>query len=126
MSDTEDTSTTPYENLDIGYFEWPLPTTEEFQSVRFLNKEGVASLWRKINDKFMKPPSGGTTGQALVKTDDGFVWGDVVSDIPDVIPVSQGGTGCTTVEAIRTLLFNFPTDSEIDEYIDLESLGGTS
>ena len=107
----------PYDDLDIGYVEWPMPTTETFEVVRFLNKNGVARLWQKIKDKFIKTPSGGEVGQALVKTESGYGWGDVAANIPEVIPVEKGGTGCTTVDGIRTLLFNFPTDEEIEEYI---------
>ena len=113
-------SDTPYENLDIGYYEFPLPNTEEFQTVRFLNKEGLSRLWNKVGDKFIRIPSGGTTGQALVKTDTGYSWGDVATELPDVIPVTQGGTGCTSVEAVRTWLFNFPTEDQIDEYFGFE------
>lgn len=75
----------PYENLDIGYYEFPLPTTEEHQTVRFLNKIGLAHLWHKIADKFIKKPSGGTSGQALLKTSAGVEWGNV-----DAFP--EGGT----------------------------------
>lgn len=107
----------PYDDLDIGYVEWPMPTTEEFEVVRFLNKQGVARLWQKIKDKFVKTPSGGEVGQALVKTETGYGWGDVAADIPEVIPVEKGGTGCMTVDGIRTMLFNFPTDEELEEYL---------
>lgn len=113
-------SDTPYENLDIGYYEFPLPNTEEFQTVRFLNKEGLARLWNKVGDKFMRPPTGGTVGQAIVKTENGYSWGDVATELPDVIPVTQGGTGCTSVEAVRTWLFNFPTEDQVDEYFGFE------
>ena len=106
----------PYDDLDIGYVEWPMPTTEEFEVVRFLNKQGVAQLWQRIKDKFVKTPSGGEVGQALVKTESGYGWGDVAADIPEIIPVEKGGTGCTTVDGIRTMLFNFPTDEELEEY----------
>lgn len=109
----------PYENLDIGYYEFPLPTTEEHQTVRFLNKIGLARLWQKMADKFLRIPTGGTTGQALVKTESGTIaWGDVAADIPEIIPVENGGTGCTTIDGIRTMLFNFPTDEELDEYME--------
>ena len=116
----------PYDDLDIGYVEWPMPTTEEFEVVRFLNKQGVAQLWQKIKDKFVKVPTGGTTGQALVKTETGIEWGNVATDAPEiptlpnmegVLPVEKGGTGCTTVDGIRTMLFNFPTDEELEEYL---------
>ena len=106
----------PYDNLDIGYVEWPMPTTEEFTVIRFLSKIGVAQLWQKIKDKFVKIPSGGTTGQALVKTDTGIEWGDVAT-MEGVLPVEKGGTGCTTVDGMRTMLFNFPTDEELEEYL---------
>ena len=69
----------PYDDLDIGYVEWPMPTTEEFEVVRFLNKQGVARFWQKIKDKFVKTPSGGEVGQALVKTETGVAWGTVES-----------------------------------------------
>lgn len=108
----------PYDDLDIGYVEWPMPTTEEFTVIRFLDKIGVAQLWQRIKDKFVKVPTGGTTGQALVKTETGIEWGDVAADIPEIIPVENGGTGCTTIDGIRTMLFNFPTDDELDEYME--------
>lgn len=111
---------TPYENLDVGYFEWPLTTTEELQTIRFLNKAGLARLWNKVGDKFIRIPSGGTTGQALVKTDTGYSWGDVATELPDVIPIENGGTGVTSIEALRTLLFNFPTEDQVDEYFGFE------
>ena len=116
----------PYDDLDIGYVEWPMPTTEEFEVVRFLNKQGVARLWQKIKDKFVKTPSGGEVGQALVKTESGYGWGDVATEAPEIptlpnmegiLPVEKGGTGCTTIEGIRTMLFNFPTDEELDEFL---------
>lgn len=111
-----------YENLDIGYFEMPLPNTEEFTVIRFLTKTGVARLWNKIKDTFVKIPSGGTTGQALIKTETGIEWDNVSSDsqeIPDlpdmngILPIEKGGTGCTTIDGIRTMLFNFPTSEQL-------------
>lgn len=143
----------PYDDLDIGYIEYPMPNTEEISAIRFLNKNGVARLWQKIKDKFVgtptggssgqalvksdsgvtwddviKPPSGGTIGQALLKTETGVEWGDVATEAPEiptlpnmegVLPVEKGGTGCTTIDGIRTMLFNFPTESELDEYFDI-------
>lgn len=88
---------------------------------RFLNKTGVASLWNKIKDKFVKIPSGGTTGQALVKTETGIEWGDVAADLPEVLPVEKGGTGCTTIDGIRTMLFNFPEEEALYEYLSYEA-----
>ena len=125
----------PYEDLDIGYFEMPLPNTEEFTAIRFLTKTGVARLWNKIKDKFIKMPSGGTSGQALVKTDSGVQWHDVLTEMPEIpdpeiptlpemtgiLPVTKGGTGCTTIDGIRTMLFNFPTEQEIQEYLGQDS-----
>lgn len=102
MADEE----TPYENLDVGYIEFPMPTTEEITAIRFLNKIGVARLWNKIKDKFVKIPSGGTTGQALVKTDTGIVWGDVATDIPEA-----------TEEVYGTVIF--ASDTDFDEYMGL-------
>lgn len=80
----------PYDNLDIGYVEWPMPTTEEFTYIRFLSKDGLARLWTKIKDKFMKIPVGGTTGQVLCKTDTGFGWKDISEGNFIVSP--EGGT----------------------------------
>ena len=92
----------------------------------------------------MRPPTGGTVGQAIIKTETGYGWGDSVPsggetgqvltktetgvewsaidvpDLPEIMPVSQGGTGCTTVEGIRTMLFNFPTEAQLDEYFRFE------
>lgn len=111
----------PYENLDIGYFEMPLPNTEEFTVVRFLNKTGLARFWSRCKDKFLgRPKNSGSAGQALLWDGDGTKWGDVATDLPDVLPVEQGGTGCTTIDGIRTMLFNFPTESQIDEYFNFE------
>lgn len=109
----------PYDDLDIGYVEWQIPTTEEPEVVQFLNKNGVARLWQRIKDKFVKNPSGGEVGQALVKTESGYGWGDVAADIPEIIPVEKGGTGCTTVDGIRTMLFNFPEEADFKEYLGL-------
>ena len=111
---------TPYEKLDTAYFEMPIPNSESYEVIRILNKEGFNRLWIKIGDKFVRIPSGGSVGQALVKTDNGISWGDVAADIPDVIPVENGGTGCTTIDGIRTMLFNFPTEDQIDEYFGFE------
>lgn len=105
----------PYDDLDIGYVEWPMPTTEEITVIRFLNKNGLVRLWQKMKDKFVQIPYGGKEGQALIKTSTGYGWSDL-SGLPEVLPVEQGGTGCTTIEGIRTMLFNFPTDQEVREY----------
>ena len=110
----------PYEGLNTAYFEMPIPNSVEIPVIRNLNKEGLARLWGKISDQFVRNPEGGTTGQALIKTDTGYTWGDVAADLPDILPVEQGGTGCTTVDGIRTMLFNFPTKDEIDEYFGFE------
>lgn len=88
MADEE----TPFDDLDIGYFEFPLPTTQELTVVRFLDKTGVARLWAKIGDKFFKIPYGGEVGQILVKTDNGISWGDSFS-LPD-----GGSTGQALVK----------------------------
>lgn len=132
MADEE----TPFDDLDIGYVEWPMPTTERFMSIRFLNKTGLARLWQKINDKFFKipyggesgqvlsktdtgyswvdqlegnfieEPSGGVVGQALIKTESGVGWGDVETDIPEASDTVQG-----TVQ--------FVSDKDFDEYMGL-------
>lgn len=85
MADEE----SPYEGLDVGYVEWPMPTTQELNLVRFLDKSGVTELWGKINDKFFRIPYGGSVGQVLTKTDSGFGWKDVQSG--DFIENPEGG-----------------------------------
>lgn len=130
MADEE----TPFDDLDIGYFEMPIPNTEEFQAVRFLNKAGVAKLWEIINSKFMRPitngqegqvltyvgnglyawedassfPEGGTVGQALIKTEDGVSWGDVATDIPQATAEIYGSV-------------RFATDEEFNSFMGLPS-----
>lgn len=134
MADEE----SPYENLDIGYVEWPMPTTEEFTVIRFLTKEGVARLWAKIGDKFFRipyggepgqalfktqtgyswqdvltgnfieEPSGGNVGQALFKTEDGVSWGDVVVDIPETPIATDQVYG----------LVKFASDEDFEEFMN--------
>lgn len=112
MADEE----TPFDDLDIGYFEFPLPTTQELTVVRFLDKTGVARLWAKIQDKFFKIPTGGENGQALIKGTGGTTWGNL-SDILGTIPISKGGTGATTIEGMRTTIFDFTDENEFLTYI---------
>lgn len=127
MADEE----TPFDDLDIGYFEFPLPTTQEFTVVRFLDKTGVARLWAKIQDKFFKIPSGGEAGQflsktetgyswedvssfpdggnigqALIKTEDGVSWGDVATDIPQASDTVYG-------------IVRFATDEEFNSFLNM-------
>lgn len=100
-----------------------MPTEEspyesrELQQSSFLDKKGLNKVWSKIDDKFMRPPSGGIAGQALVKTDEGYDWGDVSGDTPEVLPIENGGTGCTTVDGLRTMLFNFPEETDFMAYL---------
>ena len=134
MADEE----SPYEGLDIGYVEWPMPTTQELSVIRFLDKTGVANLWTKINDKFFKipyggkpgqvlsktetgyswkdvltgnfieEPSGGNVGQALIKTEDGISWGDVVIDIPETPIASDTVYG----------LVKFASDEDFEKFMN--------
>lgn len=41
---------------------------------------------------------------------------DIVSG---AVPVSHGGTGATTIDGARTVLFNFPEDDELLSYLGL-------
>lgn len=59
----------------------------------YLDKQGVSTLWNKISNKFV--------------------------DNTDVIPITNGGTGCTTIDGVRTVLFDFPTEAELNEYFEL-------
>lgn len=134
MADEE----SPYEGLDVGYVEWPMPTTQELSVIRFLDKTGVANLWTKINDKFFKipyggepgqvlsktetgyswtdvltgdfveNPPGGNVGQALIKTEDGIAWGDVVVDIPETPIASDTVYG----------LVKFASDEDFEKFMN--------
>ena len=134
MADEE----SPYEGLDVGYVEWPMPTTQELSVIRFLDKTGVANLWTKINDKFFKipyggepgqvlsktetgyswtdvltgdfveNPPGGNVGQALIKTEDGIAWGDVVIDIPETPIASDTVYG----------LVKFASDEDFEKFMN--------
>lgn len=126
----------PYENLDTGYFEFPVPNTEEFQTVRFLGKSGLAQLWQKIADKFLKKPTGGEEGQALVKTSTGVAWGDVDA-FPDGGTTGQvlgkTETGVAWIDAnldVSNLphatdtqygVVKFSSDEDFDEYMRIRS-----
>ena len=134
MADEE----SPYEGLDIGYVEWPMPTTQELSVIRFLDKTGLADLWTKINDKFFKipyggepgqvlsktetgyswkevltgdfveNPPGGNAGQALIKAEDGIAWGDVVVDIPETPIASDTVYG----------LVKFASDEDFEKFMN--------
>ena len=133
----------PYDDLDIGYIEYPMPNTEEFTVIRFLNKTGVARLWQKIKDKFVKIPTGGTTGQALIKTEGGIVWGDVSNG--DYIETPEGGSpgdallktesGVEWGEIVQDIpiasetqygTVKFASDSDFDAYMGIESSNSIS
>ena len=92
-------------------------TPYEGATANYLNKEGVSRLWKNAKDTFINTPSGREVGQVLIKTDSGSSWGDVETGLPEVIPVESGGTGCTTIEGIRTMLFNFPEETAFMEYL---------
>ena len=92
-------------------------TPYEGATTNYLNKEGVSRLWKNAKDTFINTPSGGEVGQVLIKTDSGYSWGDAATDLPEVIPVESGGTGCTTIDGIRTMLFNFPEETAFMEYL---------
>lgn len=100
--------------------------------IEYLNKNGLTRVWNKAKNKFADAatttaelnkkfvlPSGGSVGQVLTKTSSGTAWQDDKSGVEGVLPVVQGGTGCTTVEGIRTMLFNFPSESELDSLFGL-------
>lgn len=58
-------------------------------------------------------PTGGTTGQVLTKTADGEEWADLPS-IPNPLPISQGGTGATTLEGAKTALGIDAIEQQLD------------
>ena len=79
----------PYDDLDIGYVEWPMPTTEELTVVRFLDKQGVFNLWTRIGDKFLRIPKDAEEHQILTYRNNGVVWADAPSGIPSDGVVGQ-------------------------------------
>ena len=79
----------PYDDLDIGYVEWPMPTTEELTVVRFLDKQGVFNLWTRIGDKFLRIPEDAEEHQILTYRNNGVVWADAPSGIPSDGVVGQ-------------------------------------
>ena len=83
------------------------------QDTTYVDATGSASGLMSASDKTKldgieaganKLPDGGTEGQVLTKTADGEEWQDA-STIPSVIPVSQGGTGVTTEDALVQKIF---------------------
>ena len=75
------------------------------------NATGDASGFMSSADKtkldgLVGLPEGGTTGQVLTKTADGEAWQDAGSSIDLPLPISQGGTGVTTEDALVQLVFN--------------------
>lgn len=79
----------PYDDLDIGYVEWPMPTTEELTVARFLDKQGVLNLWTRIGDKFLRIPKDAEEHQILTYRNNGVVWADAPSGIPSDGVVGQ-------------------------------------
>ena len=84
------------------------------QDTTYVDATGSASGLMSASDKTKldgieaganKLPDGGSEGQVLTKTADGEEWQDA-STIPSVIPVSQGGTGVTTEDALVQKIFN--------------------
>ena len=84
------------------------------QDTTYVDATGSASGLMSASDKTKldgieaganKLPDGGTEGQVLTKTADGEEWQDA-SGIPSVIPVSQGGTGVTSEDALVQKIFN--------------------
>lgn len=84
------------------------------QDTTYVDATGSASGLMSASDKTKldgieaganKLPDGGTEGQVLTKTADGEEWQDA-SKIPPVIPVSQGGTGVTSEDALVQKIFN--------------------
>ena len=84
------------------------------QDTTYVDATGSASGLMSASDKTKldgieaganKLPDGGSEGQVLTKTADGEEWQDA-SQIPSVIPVSQGGTGVTTEDALVQKIFN--------------------
>ena len=66
----------PYDDLDIGYVEWPMPTTEEFTVIRFLDKIGVAQLWQRVKRlSRLKRASSGEMSQLMLLRSQHFpIW----------------------------------------------------
>ena len=107
----------PYDDLDIGYVEWPMPTTEELTVVRFLDKQGVLNLWTRIGDKFLRIPKDAEEHQILTYRNNGVVWADAPSGIPSdgvvgqVLTKTESGYGwqdssLTDVDELRPIILD--------------------
>ena len=105
MADEE----TPFDDLDIGYFEMPIPNTEEYTVIRFLDKTGVSRLWQKIKDKFIRPTGEGSSGQFLTYNAPGvYYWSSV--DIPETPQASDTQYG----------IVRFATDAEFNSFMNFD------
>ena len=109
-----------FDSIDVATFEWPLPNTVEYERLSFIDKTGLARIWQKINERFLRPVSGGEDGQVLTKVPGGYAWKDTQTPLPDIIPIEKGGTGVSSIEELRTMLFDFPTSEELFSSLGLE------
>ena len=70
-----------------------------------------------------KRPSAASNVKALVTQPDGLkaIRGNMgLGSTLGALPVENGGTGCTSVDGIKELVLDFPTDAELLEYLGLK------
>ena len=120
MSDNTASSEDLYETKDISYFEMPSPDLEETTFTKILNKTGLEKLWNKISGTFVRKPSGGVVGQAIVKTETGEAWGDVASTTyADDVTIENNNSILSVKDLGITkpkLSFNLAVELEIADY----------
>ena len=120
MSDNTASSEDLYETKDISYLEMPFPYLEETTFTKILNKTGLEKLWNKISGTFVRKPSGGVVGQAIVKTETGEAWGDVASTTyADDVTIENNNSILSVKDLGITkpkLSFNLAVELEIADY----------
>ena len=120
MSDNTASSEDLYETKDISYLEMPFPDLEETTFTKILNKTGLEKLWNKISGTFVRKPSGGVVGQAIVKTETGEAWGDVASTTyADNVTIENNNSILSVKDLGITkpkLSFNLAVELEIADY----------
>lgn len=76
------------------------------------NSTGELGLLDTVSGKFLVNQGNGlefTAGPEIVV--------DEPTTPDEILPIEKGGTGCTTVEDIRTMLFNFGSDEEVIKFV---------
>ena len=99
-------------NLKLYYFKISDGSTTMDLRPCKKNSTGELGLLDTVSGKFLVNQGNGlefTAGPEIVV--------DEPTTPDEILPVEKGGTGCTTVEDIRTMLFNFGSDEEVLNYV---------